>query len=76
MIIQGTADIVIPEESHVNIKEALNKAGNTKSKFIMLENANHSMTLEGESEFPYWPMLHPDYFNTIEEWLNTVSNKK
>jgi len=76
LIIQGTADIVIPKDSYVKIEEALNKAGNTKGKLIILENANHSMTLENVSDFPYWSMLHPDYFNTIEAWLNTVSNKK
>lgn len=75
LIIQGTADIVIPKDSYVKIEEALSKAGNTKDKLIILENANHSMTLENVSDFPYWSMLHPDYFNTIEEWLNTVSNK-
>jgi len=76
LIIQGTADIVIPKDSYVKIEEALNKAGNTKSKLIVLENANHSMTVENVSDFPYWSMLHPNYFNTIEEWLNTISNKK
>jgi len=76
LIIQGTADIVIPKDSYVKIEEALNKAKNTKGKLIILENANHSMTLENISDFPYWSMLHPDYFNTIEEWLNTVSNNK
>ena len=76
LIIQGTADIVIPEVSHVKIEEALNKAGNTKTTLIILENANHSMTLENVSDFPYWSMLHPDYFDTIEEWLNTVSNTR
>jgi len=72
LIIQGKSDIVIPKDSYVKIEEALNKAENTKYKLIILENANHSMTLENASDFPYWSMLHPDYFNTIEEWLNRL----
>lgn len=76
LIIQGMSDIVIPIDSFEKIEEALNKAGSKTYKIIKLANANHSMTLENVSDFPYWSMLHPDYFNTIEEWLNTVSVKK
>ena len=75
LIIQGTDDIVIPEESHVKIEAALSKAGNTKNKLVILDDANHSMTVENSSDFPYWSMLHPGYFSSVEEWLITVAEK-
>jgi hypothetical protein len=33
------------------------------------------MNYVGESDFPYWSKLHPDYLKTIKNWINTVSEQ-
>jgi hypothetical protein len=50
------------------------KSDNDNFKTVLLEGASHSMYNIGESDFPYWSKLHPDYLTTIENWINTVSN--
>ncbi|WP_299361991.1 alpha/beta fold hydrolase [Winogradskyella sp.] len=75
LIIQGLKDIVIPEDSHINIENALIKAGNTNYAIVTLQNANHSMTKTEGTDFPYWSILHPEYLISIEDWIKTVSNK-
>lgn len=74
LILQGTKDEIIPINSYETISEALIKSDNNNFKTILLEGASHSMYYVGESDFPYWSKLHPDYLTTIENWINTVSN--
>ncbi len=69
LVLQGGSDIVIPEESHSNIKQALDIARNTSSKIVLIEKANHSMTMV-DPQFPYWNIVHPDYYETVEKWLD------
>ena len=76
LIIQGTKDEIIPANSYEIISEALAKSHNDNYKIVLLEGASHSMHKIGESDFPYWSKLHPDYLVTIENWINTVSNTK
>jgi len=74
LILQGTKDEIIPTNSYETISEALIKSDNDNFKTILLEGASHSMYNIGDSDFPYWSKLHPDYLTTIENWINTVSN--
>ena len=71
LILQGTKDEIIPANSYEIISEALIKAGNDNFKAVLLDGASHSMYYIGESDFPYWSKLHPDYLTTIEDWINT-----
>jgi predicted esterase len=73
LILQGTLDEIIPENSHELISDALRKSGNYHFKTMLLDGASHSMYYIGESDFPYWSKLHPDYLKTIESWLNATS---
>ncbi|WP_179019737.1 alpha/beta hydrolase family protein [Winogradskyella forsetii] len=74
LILQGTKDEIIPENSYKVISEALIKSDNDNFKTVLLEGASHSMYYIGESDFPYWSKLHPDYLIAIEKWINTISN--
>jgi hypothetical protein len=74
LILQGTKDEIIPANSYEIISEAMIKSDNDNFKTVLLEGASHSMYNIGESDFPYWSKLHPDYLTTIENWINTVSN--
>ena len=74
LILQGTKDEIIPTNSFETISKALIKSDNDNFRAILLEGASHSMYYVGESDFPYWSKLHPEYFTTIENWINTVSN--
>lgn len=71
LIVQGTTDEIIPLESSKVISDALEMAQNKDYKVVLLKNANHSMYFVGESDFPYWAKLHPEYLKTIEGWVNT-----
>lgn len=71
---QGTKDEIIPLNSYQTISKALIKSGNDNYKTVLLERASHSMYYVGESDFPYWSKLHPDYLATIDNWINTVSD--
>ncbi|MGB5437826.1 MAG: prolyl oligopeptidase family serine peptidase, partial [Maribacter sp.] len=73
LIIQGTLDEIIPENSHELISKALEEAGNDNYKIVELKDANHSMYHAGQTDFPYWAKLHPDFLETIETWINTNS---
>ena len=73
LIIQGSEDEIIPEHSHDIIADALRKAENEHFNITILEGASHSMYYIGESDFPYWSKLHPDYITTIEGWINIVT---
>jgi uncharacterized protein len=72
LILQGTLDEIIPANSYELISQALTKSGNSDYKIVLLEGASHSMYYVGESDFPYWSKLHPDYLKTIGGWIDTV----
>ena len=72
----GNADEIIPLNSIDIIERALNNAGNTKYKTILLENASQPMRYTGKSDFPYMPKLYPEYLKIVEDLLNSVSNIK
>ena len=74
LILQGTKDEIIPANSYEIISDALIKSDNDNFKTVLLEGASHSMYDIGESDFPYWSKLHPEYITTIENWINNVSN--
>jgi len=74
LLIQGSEDEIIPQNSYAIIEKALRKAGNENFKTIILDGASHSMYYTGESDFSYWSKVHPDYFTTIEDWLANISN--
>ncbi|MCJ7466476.1 MAG: hypothetical protein MUO53_07265 [Maribacter sp.] len=75
LVIQGTLDEIIPEKSHELISNALEEAGNENYEIVELKDANHSMYLVGQADFPYWAKLHDDYLRTIEDWINKTSIK-
>ncbi len=70
LIIQGTKDEIIPEESSSSIYKVLKDQ--LKSKAVLLVDANHSMQVVDNSDFPYWPMPHPEYLSTIHRWLDSL----
>ncbi|MFY0671939.1 MAG: prolyl oligopeptidase family serine peptidase [Bacteroidia bacterium] len=72
LLIQGTKDEIIPENSYQIISEASAKNGKTNVEVSLLKNANHSMYAIVESDFPYWATLHPDYLNEITNWINSL----
>ena len=73
LIVQGSKDEIIPPNSSAIIAKALQKAGNSHFETIILEGASHSMYYVGESDFPYWSKVHPDYFGTLENWILTLA---
>ncbi|MBT8182319.1 MAG: prolyl oligopeptidase family serine peptidase [Eudoraea sp.] len=73
LIVQGSLDEIIPEDSHEVITEALKKAQNKNYEIVLLQGASHSMNDIGQSDFPYWSKLHPEYVATLENWINTIS---
>jgi dipeptidyl aminopeptidase/acylaminoacyl peptidase len=75
LIIQGTSDEIIPDNSYEIISTALIKADNRSYKVVLLEGASHSMHNVGESDFPYWSKLHPDYINSIENWIDLLPGR-
>jgi len=71
LIIQGTKDEIIPDRSSDSIFKVL-KNTHINSKVVLLTDANHSMQLVGNSDFPYWPMAHPEYLSSIFNWLESL----
>lgn len=69
LLIEGTEDMIIPNGSMKSIKDIIGKKGNKKNKFISLKEADHSMMLKGETDFPYWSSLHPKYFSSMLKWI-------
>lgn len=69
LIVQGKADEIIPPDSHSRIEAALETAGNSRRKTVMLDGASHSMNKVGGSDFPYWSRLHPGYIDLVDQWL-------
>ena len=72
LIVQGTMDEIIPANSYSLISEAIKRSGNEDFKTVLVEGASHSMHNVGQSDFPYWSKLHPDYVTAIENWLLTI----
>lgn len=72
LIIQGKEDEIIPVNSYELISDALRKAGNDNFKVVLLDGASHSMHNVGQSDFPYWSKLHPDFLRTIEHWIDSA----
>lgn len=69
LIIQGTADEIIPVNSHKIIAEALEEAQNDRYEILLLKDANHALNYVGQTDFPYWSKLHPEYLPSVERWL-------
>ncbi|WP_425237578.1 alpha/beta hydrolase family protein [Ulvibacterium sp.] len=69
LVIQGTADEIIPLNSHKIIVEALEEAQNDRYEILLLKDANHAVNYVGRTDFPYWPKLHPEYLPSVEKWL-------
>lgn len=69
LIIQGTADEIIPADSHTTIADALKSTENNHFDVRLLKGANHSMYEVEHSDFPYWAKLHPDYMEAIVDWI-------
>lgn len=74
LIVQGSLDEIIPSDSYEIISEALEKAQNKKYEIIVLKGASHSMSDVGQSDFPYWSKLHPQYLTTLENWIQNLSD--
>ena len=73
LLIQGTKDEIIPLESHAIISSAIKPSRNEDYQLVLLENANHSMYFVGESDFPYWAALHPEYLEALVNWLEQIT---
>ena len=75
LVIQGTLDEIIPENSHELISNALEEGGNKSYEIVELKDANHSIYHVGQTDFPYWAKLHGDYLKIFEGWVSTVSSR-
>lgn len=73
LVIQGSSDEVIPNHSLKTI-QGLTENNNRGNRYIELKNADHSMMFQGESDFPYWPALHPGYRSEMLKWLNQLES--
>lgn len=72
LVIQGSKDEIIPLNSLKTIEKTIGKSGNHKNQFTELKEANHAMMQVGNSDFPYWQSLHPDYMTTILHWIKKL----
>jgi len=72
LVLQGSMDQVIPTSSLTIIKESIPSYKRSKNKYKMLKGADHSMMFKGESDFPYWQALHPDYTNIMLKWIDKL----
>ena len=71
LVIQGSADGIIPSQSLKKI-QSLTENKNPRNRYLELQKADHAMMFNGQSDFPYWPGLHPDYRNKMIEWLKQL----
>jgi fermentation-respiration switch protein FrsA (DUF1100 family) len=71
LVIQGSADEIIPSQSLKKI-QSLTENENPRNRYLELQKADHAMMFNGQSDFPYWPGLHPDYRNEMIEWLKQL----
>jgi len=72
LVLQGNMDEVIPPSSLKTIKKSIHSNKHSKNKYKMLKGADHSMMFKGESDFPFWQALHPDYINTMLKWIDKL----
>jgi hypothetical protein len=72
LIVQGMSDEIIPPNSYLVISETLKNGGNTTCDTLLLKGANHSMYFTGNSDFPYWSKLHPDYLKGMGDWIKST----
>jgi len=72
LVLQGSMDQVIPPSSLKTIKKSIPSIKRSNNKYKMLKGADHSMMFKGESDFPYWMALHPDYINTMLKWIDKL----
>lgn len=73
LVIQGSADEVIPIHSLKTIQR-LTENNNPENRYVELEKADHAMMFKGESDFPYWPELHPGYRSEMLKWLDQLES--
>ena len=73
LVIQGSSDEIIPSQSLKTIR-SLTADSNPGNRYLELEKADHAMMFKGESDFPYWPGLHPDYRNEMMKWLDQLES--
>ncbi len=73
LVVQGSSDQIIPSQS-LKIIQELTEKSNTKNKYLFIEKADHAMMFKGDSDFPYWPSLHPDYRPSVSEWLDRLDH--
>ena len=73
LLIQGTSDVVIPENSYKVIDKILRKAGNKSYHIVILKNASHSMTIV-DNNFPYFQKLAPTYLSEITKWIDNLKD--
>ncbi len=73
LVIQGSSDEVIPSHSLKTI-QGLTENNNRGNRYVELKNADHSMMFQGESDFPYWPALHPGYRSEMLKWLKELES--
>ena len=72
LVLNGNMDEVIPDASLETIKKSVPFEKYSKNEFIILKGADHSMMFKGESDFPYWSTLHPDYMQTMMKWIDQL----
>lgn len=71
LLIQGENDQVIPANSLELLEYHLPNSVVSKSTFIRIPEADHSLMTESE-QFPYWPVLHKDYYTHLTNWLDHI----
>ena len=74
LVIQGSSDQIIPCHSLKSIRDLTEKR-NPQNHYVELMNADHAMMFKGESDFPYWPALHPDYRKEMMKWLHQLQSR-
>ncbi|MCW4023245.1 MAG: alpha/beta hydrolase [Candidatus Bathyarchaeota archaeon] len=65
LIIHGDADLNVPVEDAIKIKEELNRNGNTNAKLVIINSADHS-----------FQQAAPDYDTRIRERMSLASFKR
>jgi len=73
LVMQGSKDEIIPSHSLKTI-QSLTENNNPGNRYVELNNADHAMMFQGESDFPYWSALHPGYRTEMLKWLNQLES--
>ena len=71
LLIQGENDKVIPANSLELLEYHLPKNVADRITFLRIPNADHSLMVQN-TEFPYWPILHKDYYPQLTKWLTNT----